>query len=216
MVKDFKKRFFSESECEEIEKTIAEIEKNTSGEILVVLSPTSDSYFRARLLGAFIGWFIASAIALIIEWNSHWGAPFEKLLALQALGILAGGVLAYVPLMARLLVPSAILGRNVHREALAQFAALGLHATKEHTGILVMLSIFERRVEIVADKGIHSKVDDTYWKKQAELISSGFKEKKPASHLIDSLRQMGAKLAEHFPPNPNDTNEISNKVHFLG
>lgn len=216
MVKDFKKRFFSEEECAKIEKKIEEIEKKTSGEVMVVLTPTSDSYLRARLLGGAIGWVLASTFIALEELVAHWGLPATKILALQCLGIAIGQCLSFVPSIARFLVPKAILARNVHRESLAQFSALGLHATKMHTGILVLLSIFERRVEIVADRGIHSKVGSDYWKAQSDLISSGFKEKSPASGLLSSLDQMGSQLAEHFPPDPNDTDELPNKVRFLG
>ena len=36
-----------------------------------------------------------------------------------------------------------------------------LHTTKERTGILIMISVLEHRVEILADKGINDKVAKT-------------------------------------------------------
>lgn len=216
MVTEFTKRYFSEGDCTQIENQIAEIEKKTSGEIVVALVPTSDSYFRIRLMGALSGGFAATCIALFIEYQGHWGYAFWKLFLIQLFGIFSGITLSYWPVFARILVPKYIRTRNVHREALAQFTALGLHATKEHSGILILLSVFERSVEILADRGIHSKVDAGYWKKHTDKIAEGFSSKQPAAHLAEVLKEIGNKLADHFPPDPLNPNELSNKVRFRG
>jgi len=95
-----------------------------------------------------------------------------------------------------------------------EFFNLGLNHTKDHTGILIMLSIDERRVEIRAGQSINKFHDQETWQELADVIVAGMKENKPEVGICETVNMAGIILAEHFPIQPDDVNEISDEVVF--
>ncbi len=70
-------------------------------------------------------------------------------------------------------------------------------------------------VEIVADKGIYSKVDKSVWGEAVAKILVKTKSGDITGGLIDGIDDAGKLLAQHFPPSANDENEISDSVVFI-
>ena len=102
--------------------------------------------------------------------------------------------------------------KRVKQLAEKEFNRLGISNTKEKTGLLFYMLLEEREFIILADSGITSKVfPETF-----ESIKSGMQEYfikgKFCEGILFGLKNLGEVLAENFPLNENDTNEISNKV----
>ena len=101
----------------------------------------------------------------------------------------------------------------VYQRALDKFADLGIQQTEGRTGLLIMLSLYERMVVILADKGINDLVEPGTWEKSRQTIIAGMKTKTPAEGICNAVRnEMGPILAEHFPIQPGDKNELDNAV----
>ncbi len=104
--------------------------------------------------------------------------------------------------------------KAVHQRARREFEAMGIRNTADHTGVLIMLSLKERRVEVLADKGIHDKVAQKTWEDAVHLIVSHIKQGKQATGIIQSVEFVGKILAEHFPRKKDDNNELSDDVEL--
>ena len=93
-----------------------------------------------------------------------------------------------------------------------EFHKLGMHATRDKTGILLYLLLNEKQFYILADEGINAKVGDETWAKVRDEMQDKFKNGNFAEGIIWGINRVGNILAEHFPIKAGDTNELSNKV----
>lgn len=98
--------------------------------------------------------------------------------------------------------------------AVKEFYRLGMDKTRYRTGVLIYILLSERKIQIVADKGINDKVENATWQKIAESIAENFKTGKYLDGIIKGLEQIGEVLTQHFPIKPDDTNELPNDVEI--
>lgn len=96
--------------------------------------------------------------------------------------------------------------------AIHEFKKMGVHKTKDRTGVLIMVSVSERRIRIIADEGIHRKVEDGAWERIVEAMSGKIKEGKPKDALVWAVTTVGETLAKHFPARIGQENELSDEV----
>ncbi len=101
---------------------------------------------------------------------------------------------------------------SLHELAFKEFTRLGMQKTKHRSGILIFLLVSERKFQIIADEGIHKKVEDGTWEGVASAMSSHFRERNFRKGVIEALRSVGDILARHCPPTPGDVNELPNEV----
>jgi len=200
----------SENENELIRQAVREAEKSTSGEIVPMIVRSTEPWFElyAAFLLAGIG---AGSLAFwaMDRWAlfGSWHSPLE-LLELQAFGLVAGAVLSLFSPLRRAMLPAAVRDAAVRRAAESAFIRNGLTETRDRTGILVFIALFEHEVLILADRGIHQKLGDTYWKQHADKIAGSVRENRFTEQLCDSIAAMGTQLAQHFPRKSDDTNEL--------
>ena len=98
---------------------------------------------------------------------------------------------------------------TVHQRAIQAFYEKGLNQTKHHTGVLFFLSLLERKVWVLADKGIHGKMDDTTLNRFANMVSQGIKDGRACEALCQAIEGIGELLAEHFPSHPRGHRRIA-------
>mgnify|MGYP001458458044 CR=1 FL=1 len=98
-----------------------------------------------------------------------------------------------------------LAGRTARERALEQFARLRVWDTEDNAGVLIYLLLADRRVEIVADRGIHARVGDTAW----ETICGAMQQEFAAGHFeagtLSGLAAVSDLLAQHFPANPDES-----------
>jgi putative membrane protein len=92
------------------------------------------------------------------------------------------------------------------------FYEKGLYKTKQNTGVLFFLSLLERKVWVLADKGIYEKIEQETLNGFAQTVSQGIKEGRACDALCRAIEDAGTLLARHFPVTPGDTNELSDEV----
>ena len=102
----------------------------------------------------------------------------------------------------------------INKLAEEEFVRLNMHATRDKTGILLFLILKERQFYILADSGIHEKVDEGTWDKVRDEIQNEFLTGHFTEGILHGIERVGNILAKHFPIKPDDTNELSNKVVF--
>ena len=202
-------KYFTVEEQERIQQAIAAAERRTSGEIVPMIVGASARYAEANVTGLIAGLALGSAAAVV--WGDPWGYIHAELVWPVA-GAALGLLLSHVPAVKRFLIPAARMAEAVHMRSLAAFTAHGLHYTKAHTGILILASLFERRVVVLADRGIHEKVQDGTWDEIVRIITSGLKSNDGCAAFCIAIEGCARILAEHFPRSADDRNELANKL----
>ena len=207
------KKLFSEQERKNISQAVADVEKHTRGEIVPMIVESSGAYAWVHLLGALLG--LALVSIFIIFWNlkGDWPFEWEEIFFAQGCGIALGVGLSAIPAIKRFLIPKSTLDEEVHEAALASFMAQGIHETRDHTGILIYISLFEHQVEILADKGIHQVIGkNDFWQAQSDTIVVEIRRGQASAGLIQAIQIIGKILAEHFPPQGDNPNELHNEL----
>ncbi|HUL92434.1 MAG TPA: TPM domain-containing protein [Burkholderiales bacterium] len=92
--------------------------------------------------------------------------------------------------------------------AIGWFGRLGVWDTKHNAGVLIYLLLADRRVELVADRGIHSKVGTTAWEAICGEMQQEFARGQFERGAVIGIRAISDLLAEHYPPSSEDRNEL--------
>lgn len=191
-------QFFSPEDLEEIERAVAAAEQRTAGEIVPYAVDASDDYPGTAWTGAALGALAGPVAALALHaWLGLWGGWLTLWVALPPLAGAAVGYLAVAlsdPLRRRL-VPRATIERRVEARAAQVFVEEEVFATRDRTGILLFLSLFEHQVVVMADAGIHRKVEAGEWDRIAAEIVAGIRAGRPGRALADAIGRCGELLA---------------------
>jgi uncharacterized membrane protein len=94
------------------------------------------------------------------------------------------------------------------------FEELGMQHTAERNGILIYVSVADRLVAVIGDKGINDRVPSGYWNGIVGLLKLHFAAGRHADGLCEAVYQVAAKLQEFFPRRSDDRNELSNEVSY--
>jgi putative membrane protein len=202
-------KFFTVEEKEKLKAVTQEVESRTIGEIVVIVVDRSDHYIEAEVLGGVLLGSLLSLILTLLYFHSS--------------------VWSYVPLSFLFFFPSRMLFQRV--EALKKlfigirrkeeavrlraeraFFEKGLYKTKKDTGVLFFLSLLERKVWILADKGIYEKMDQGTLNRYANEVSRGIRESRACEALSKAIREIGVLLSKHFPITPDDADELPDDV----
>jgi len=200
--------FLSEQDNRSIEAAIKKAEANTSGEIVFVVAPASSHYHHASLQGAVIGMAIVTAIFLILP------IPHDITGLLWTEFIAFAVFLAVIPRLPwrRWIISKHETDARVHEAAFMQFYSSGLYRTRESNGVEIYLSLLERMVVVIGDRGIHEKLGDQHWQNVRDLIIRGIRKGDARNAICEAIESCGKALAEHFPPRTDDINELPDQV----
>jgi putative membrane protein len=201
--------FFTKDEQERIRQAVTAAEKNTSGEIVPMLVSASGHYAEVELAGLCVGLVIGTLAALI--WQDPW-ASIHSQLFWPVGGAALGLMFCTIPGIKRLLLPKERVAEAVHLRSLAAFTGHGLHHTRSHTGILIFTSLFERRVVVLADRGINEKVEAGSWDEVVRIVTSGLREGETCNAFCKAVERCGEVLARHFPRSPDDSDELGDSL----
>lgn len=100
------------------------------------------------------------------------------------------------------------------KQALRVFHQLAMDQTRDRTGVLLYVTIQERRFEIVADRGVDSFVKQETWENIARNVRDRILEKGLAAGICSGVEQVGEILAAHLPRKDDDVDELANQVSF--
>jgi putative membrane protein len=201
-------RMLNDEDNKVIESAIKKAEATTSGEIVFTAARASARYLHATLQGAIIGMAIVTAVFLMIPVTHN----ITSLLWTEFISFAAFyTLLPYLP-WRRWIISKQEMDARVNDAAFMQFYASGLHRTRESNGVEIYLSLFERRVVVIGDRGIHEKMGDRHWQNVRDLIIEGIRKGDLRGGVCAALESCGKALAENFPRRSDDVNELSNKV----
>jgi putative membrane protein len=219
--------YLSDQEHTLVSATVAEAENATSGEIVTVVAERSDGYSDIALawsaivaftaiafLTAFPDFYMGLVDRLWGGWNNEWSARAIFGLALLV-GILKFAGMWLIQLwrpLKFLLIPGPIKTKRVRQRAVDLFKVGAERRTHGRTGVLIYLSMREHRAEIVADAAIAEKVPLETWGEAMIDMLAEIREGRLAEGMAAGVRDVGAVLAEHFPRDAEDTNELPDRL----
>jgi putative membrane protein len=216
-------KLFTADDRKAISTAVAEAEKKTAAEIVPVVATRSDGYERAEDL-------IGLAMALIvvaIAWTqahrmpSDWDSDYSDVQLPYVLVAILGGWVAGVfmarvfPWLKRLAVSRKKMAVRTLIAAHHAFDSLHAHKTAGGTGVVIYVSLFERRVCVWADKHVSAKIPEAEWKGITEALIKSLRDGKPRDGMVEAIRHCGDLLAKHFPVQPGDVNELPNELRLL-
>ena len=226
------------AELATIEAAVRDGESRTSGEIFCVVAEDSSDYHGTPIAWAaglallapavlllagvqvsapetlLYGGWTAAQVEDIGEATAH--AALVGTLVLQAALFVAALLVVSIRPIRLALTPKGMKRDQVRRRAEAQFLAKNLHTTRERTGVLIYVSFAERMAELIADEGIHARVEAGTWDSAMAALTSGLKRGEAAAGFVAAVGQCADVLANNFPARTGDNpNELSDAVVVL-
>jgi putative membrane protein len=208
---------FTEEERERIRRAVEQAERVTKGEIVPMIVPASALYREAGYRMGLMLALLALALLLTIEiywlpWGWHAGNAGGLLLAVVAAYGL-GHWLGRLPIVIRFVTSRERMAHKVALRAEQAFYKHGLHNTKGRTGILILVSLLERRVHVLADKGLNDRVPAGTWDGLVKGIIDGIRTGQATDALCAAIATCGALLAHVSPVGSGDNpNELPDRL----
>ena len=216
----------NETDHAKVSAAIAAAEGGTDGEVIAIITERSDSYHDVGLhyavailfllLACFAAWpgLLEDFWTLLMGWTVPPGLQ-QLLLILLGFGLLAFLIILFamrwMPLRLAL-TPAATKTRRVRRRAVMLFKAAAERRTVGRTGVLIYLSMGEHRAEIIGDDAITAVTTPETWGEAMVALLTGVKAGNTADGIVAAVGLIGGVLAEHFPKDGDDVNEIPDKL----
>ncbi|WP_144096153.1 TPM domain-containing protein [Croceicoccus sediminis] len=219
--------YLSAEEHKQVSDAVAAAELHTSGEIVTVLADRSDGYSDIALAWAALVAFTAiMALALFPDfylglidsltgnWNAQWsaGALFAIAGGFGIMKFLGTWLIQMWPPLKFLVIPGPVKGRRVRARAVDLFKVGAERRTHGRTGVLIYLSMREHRAEIVADEAIAEKVSPETWGEAMAQMIGHVREGRVADGMVAAVNEVGIVLAQHFPREEDDQNELPDRL----
>ena len=216
-----------EADADRVSAAVAAAEAGSAGEIVTILTERSDGYTDVALAwAALVAFMVLTALSLFPEfylgfydrltgsWATEWTPRAVLAFAASAamLKFLAMLLVQLWPPLKFLLIPGPVKTARVRGRAVTCFKVGAERRTHGRTGILIYLSLKERRAEIVADEAIASMVSPETWAAAMAAMLAEIRAGRLADGMIAAVTRVGAVLAEHFPRAENDVNELPDRL----
>ena len=212
-MKKLLERFLPQTDRQKIESCIRQAESRTRGEIMVVVVASSCHYPAADLRAAAAFAFPAAVALTPLLGGLFWAGPFNLWIFLGALiplFLIFRAFVMHALSLKRVFISGREMEAEVKEAAEIQFHQKGVYRTREGTGVLIYVSVFERKVWVLGDRGINTKIPEGYWQGVVDQIVQGIREGRPAESICQAVARVADVLAEKFPVKPGDTDELKN------
>ncbi|MDH3286351.1 MAG: TPM domain-containing protein [Betaproteobacteria bacterium] len=209
--------FLDPAAADAVSARVAGLEAASGVEVVTAVIARADSYpevpWKAFALGASLAALAATVIALF---EPGWEA-FEAVLETAVAVLAAGGALAlasaWITPFARILIPAERREAEVRQYAQALFLEHELHRTRHRDGILILVSLLEHRVVVLADRGVSEKVARSELDSVIATVTGALSRASLADALLAGLDGLDGILARHgIRAQAGDTNEFPDTV----
>ncbi|HPQ43935.1 MAG TPA: TPM domain-containing protein [Syntrophales bacterium] len=154
----------SDDDRSSLDTRIAETEKRTRTQIVLTVIQRSDTYAELPWKAFALGASVAGLVLLLLDWWLYDWYPHVTAL-ITVVGMLACGALfalltVLIPRFAKCFLSDHRAELEVEQYAKSLFLDRELFATQKRTGILFLVSVFERRVVILPDRGLDERLKE--------------------------------------------------------
>lgn len=190
--------FLTATESDAIDAQVARVESRTGVQVVTAVVGKSDSYvelpWKAFALGASLAAF---GVVLADAWRPEWVTASTALLHMVTiLGAAAACALlaVFAPPFGRLFLRATRRETEVRQHAQSLFLTQELFRTRRRASVLVLVSLFERRIEILPDAGLHDCVGEADWRAVVTRMTPRLREARPFHALQEGLAALEALL----------------------
>lgn len=192
---------------ERVKECIQQIESATGAEVVTTVSVSSGHYRHADYLMGSLFSFGALLFYLLYPDPLFDDVAVVIIVAFFAVG--AALSIAVAPLR-RMFVSRKLLDEAVRKAAMASFVEQGISRTRARTGVLVYVSLFERRVQVVADIGIPVERIGRRWSEATVALDAAARG--GVEPFATALLGLGKVLADAVPREADDVNELPDEM----
>lgn len=214
---------FTDQNKKRIEEAVAKAEMGSYGEVVPCVVAQSSQYEEVSAK-AFLYSVLVMAILLIIYetrkdiWlpESALAVPILVTLILLTAGLFFYFFIHFVPPLKRKLLGHHRMMLATSRHAKVMFLENEVFQTKNRTGILIFISLFEHQVHVMADKGLAGKVSQDQWNEVVNIIITGIKHGRPSDGVVEGIEKCGEILRKFSPKKETDldTDELKNNLNI--
>ncbi|MEK6334867.1 MAG: hypothetical protein AABM67_07960 [Acidobacteriota bacterium] len=200
-----RRKKFDQTTSTALAVAVREIEKTTDAEFVIVVRRRSGTYRHADYLFGAIVAFVSLLLILFLPVSFHaFWIPFDVV----ALFLASAFVSSRSETIRRFFTTRKYRADAARAGAAAMFYEAGIANTLAENGLLIYLSLLERRLEVFADRGILKAVPPLEWNNAVYEMKKVTRQKDPDA-LLKAVRELGSLLAEHLPPRGENPNELA-------
>lgn len=208
--------YLTDNGARQIEAAVGRVEKVTLGEVVPVVvgrstTPLRLKYFLWILFSVFFVGLVEMSFSFF-WWEPLWWQRLPSVAGAFVVSYLVANTTARFSILERLAIGSQALQQSVWRRAELEFYRSKINETDSHAGVLIFVSIFERKAVVLADSRIASRVGQHEWQTVVDILIENLKKKDLARGFDLAIDRAGQILAQHFAGEKNKHNEIENRL----
>lgn len=200
----------SEQEQQQVADAITRVERSTDAELVTVLAAQADDYqYIALLWAGLIALLLPGILNLFGDWLNA-----RQLLLSQWSSFLLLGLLFRIPTLRLRLTPQRVRCWRAANLARRQFLEQQLHHTEGDVGLLIFVSEAEHYVEILADRGISSRIGNEVWENLIARFTDQVRQGQTLQGFLECIEGCGRHLKAHLPAT-HERNQLANRLVVL-
>lgn len=189
--------------------SVRELETRSCAEVVVEIRSRSGSYAHADARFASLLAFLGLAVLLFSPWTFSAGWVLADVAVVWVLGLFAS---KKSDALRRVMTLEGEQAAQVRAMASCVFHDRGVANTSGETGVLVYLSLLERRIELLADRGVLQAVPVLEWN---QIVSTANVHHATVETLLEVVRLLTPLLERHLPAREGDVDELCNMPRFV-
>ena len=204
----FAAHFLTHDQVMKITQAVVSAEKGTRGEIVPMIVQRSTPIGHLPLYSTVI--VFSLFLLVLLEWQPWWlligwGLP---LVAALLIALVAGFLLARWPVLQRALIPAHDQESQVWQRAHCEWAMSKIQKTQERTGILIFVSVMERKAIVLADDGVAKFYNEDTWKEVVQILGQHLSKNQWTEGFQKAIARCGEILKKHLPSGATNPNEL--------
>lgn len=194
-------KFITDDMRLDVKQAVEQLERNTAGELVCVVTQSSARYIMFPL-------FWAAFISLVLPLANEVCPQAPITFGVQSASFIGLALLFLFTPLRLCVTPRRIRDANCRRMAFEQFFMQRMHMTGARTGVLLFVSVDEHYVELLADQGINAKVLPDEWDGITADFVRDVRDGKVHDGFMRAVNACAHIMAKHFPKPDGDLNEL--------
>lgn len=205
-------RYISDEDIQKISDAVSRAEEKTDGEIVPVIVQRSSTVGHVPLTLTLLILLMLVIVELPyadLLWVKPWVYAWPVLIVVIYYLSFALAKLSWVQKIA---VPERDEVEQVHQRAHLEFYLNKVNKTKDRTGILIFVSVMEKKAVILADEGISSKLPPEIWNEVLGKLGEQLGKGNWGFGFTEAIESCGHHLKTHFPQTEETKNQLKNQL----
>ncbi len=203
--------YFKEETRSKIGRVISQIESQSHVELVVIIKSRVHGYSEFPLaIGSALAFVALTYFRFSHEFYDDWVVYIGIVFSFVMGAVLVGGI----PMLLRLVVGQKRLEKSAEIMARACFQKGGIHHTRDKTGVLIFIAVWERQIVIIPDQGVESAIPPGEWKKIQQGFRGVFQANNPGQSLLEKLEGLQTLFSRYIPQVEGDINELPDNLEI--